>query len=229
MEFMSIIRNRAMEILYQLAKDNNTHFDYLLFVNDIWLHVADLEELVLGGIANDYDAVCPMDYSYRFYDTLVTRDVDGNPMSSPFYPYFLRESPSTATLIKSKDTPVFSCWNGMTLFKTEPFYKHHILFRWLPENVGASECCLVFSDLHRLGFHKTFMNPRVSVVYSRDLYLYRQWIAPFVDTLIFGFAYNWYEREDRIRLNETVAQTQLIANENQLDEFDRPCLIWRRD
>jgi hypothetical protein len=57
---------------------------------------------------------------------------------------------------------VFSCWNGMVVLPMEPFLSNNLRFRSLTvdyENTSsftrlwfqASECCLIFSDLHRLG------------------------------------------------------------------------------
>ena len=49
----------------------------------------------------------------------------------------------------------YSCWNGMSLMNTEPFYKHDVRFRAGRVELGEcadSECKLLARDFWSLGY-----------------------------------------------------------------------------
>lgn len=158
------IRNKALEP-FEPGK-----YDRLLFLNDISFRVEDAIELINTN-QGDYDAACGMDFFGQFYDVFATREVDGGWVGSGDYPYFADEA-SRDLLVAGKPVPVYSCWNGMVVFRTEPFEKQQeekLAFRAiLPDEpdppMEASECCLIFTDLRRLKHDtRVYINPQVKV------------------------------------------------------------------
>ena len=57
----------------------------------------------------------------KFYDTWVTRDLKGN-FFHFYYPH-IRESVGRAAFRRGEPFRIFSCWNGIVIFKAEPFLK----------------------------------------------------------------------------------------------------------
>ncbi|RKP20245.1 hypothetical protein ROZALSC1DRAFT_5427, partial [Rozella allomycis CSF55] len=102
-DFLADVRNQALDSLYQL----NVKYDFIIFLNDVYFNLDDLLELIMTRNGN-YDAVCPMDYYWTFYDQFATRDSDGNPASSEFFPYF--SSPDTVREFRQfNPAPVYAC------------------------------------------------------------------------------------------------------------------------
>lgn len=155
-----------------------------------------------------YDALCGMDYFWylyvikestvksllmnenrNFYDQMVMREVPSslNEMQmfpEDSYPYF-RQLENREKLHRKDKPPnhlmnVFSCWNGIVIMNAEPFVKHRIQFRALRTENGytASECCLIFADFHRHGYHRIFVDPLVSFYYEIELFDFESTAAP---------------------------------------------------
>lgn len=110
----------------------------------------------------------------------------------PVYPHFRFNTTLSALSSSEGLVPVYSCWNGLIIVRTEPLYKHHVRFRSLsilPENNGeqrtydASECCLLIADLHRWGYHRILMHTRVRLSYSANGWWWTQLVMPWWQTL----------------------------------------------
>lgn len=165
------IRNEALKPLYSQPEK----FDRLLFLNDISFRAEDAIELLNTNEGN-YDAACGLDFFGEFYDIFATREVDGGWVGSGNYPYFADKT-SRELLQANKPVPVYSCWNGMVVFRTDPFVErdNKLGFRAiLPDEpdppLEASECCLIFTDLRTRNYTHIYINPKVKVCvcFQRD-------------------------------------------------------------
>lgn len=104
---------------------------------------------------------------------------------------FFRSHESRRAMISHRPVPVSSCWNGIVIMDTAPFYATPPLqFRGIPDSLAAShlegsESCLVHAD-HRLvspatADHGVWLNPNVRVAYSTAAYATvasRSWLSP---------------------------------------------------
>ena len=109
------------------------------------------------------------------------------------FPYFYQRS-NQEQVARNGLVPVYSCWNGMVAFAGRPFAEQRggLAFRaLLPErqdsmDYSASECCLVFSDLARLGYHgRTYVNPNVRVTYHPDKARWADYYLPLLNWIWF--------------------------------------------
>ncbi|MES1907106.1 MAG: hypothetical protein MHM6MM_000287 [Cercozoa sp. M6MM] len=99
---------------FQRAKDlSNVK---VVFLNDIVFDAADIVSLV-GTNNGKYDAACAMDFFGAFYDTWVTRDLNGDVLSG-YHPY-VAETNAQAKAKKYEPFQVYSCWNGAVVFRAE--------------------------------------------------------------------------------------------------------------
>ncbi|KAJ7729171.1 cryptococcal mannosyltransferase 1-domain-containing protein [Mycena metata] len=113
-EYLAALRNRAIEPL--VAQGG---FDRLIFSNDIFIEAESIVELLQTN-DGEYDMVCSLDFGeWGLYDLWVLRDRLGR-MTSTLWPYFFEET-GFRGVMKDEPTPVFSCWNGITSMRTEPF------------------------------------------------------------------------------------------------------------
>ncbi len=75
-------------------------------------------------------------------------------------------------MISSSPTPVKSCWNGLVIFASAPFYSNPPLeFRGIDDqlaqkHVEGSECCLIHVDNKLSGTKGVWINPNVRVAYN---------------------------------------------------------------
>ncbi|KAI8381191.1 cryptococcal mannosyltransferase 1-domain-containing protein [Radiomyces spectabilis] len=182
------LRNRA---LWPIGNITTTHFDKIVFLNDIIFTAKDVITLLDTNQGN-YDAACGMDFFGEFYDLFATRDIHGHWLGSGNYPYFVDKT-SQQLLRNNRPIPVYSCWNGMAVFDAKPFVEHRVAFRaLLPEEpdppLEASECCLIFKDLRDVKPDlRVLINPSVKVAYDRFHYWYSRhilsWYQPFYSLL----------------------------------------------
>lgn len=177
--YLAAIRNRVMEPLDTLAtrkKDPRT-FTHVLWLNDVIFTVEDIIAL-LGTNNGSFAAACSMDFSHppAFYDTFALRDADGEKPITQTWPYFL-SSVSRNAMMKGRDVPVKSCWNGVVAFKASAFYgsKTHgqnpLKFRGIPDSLAlqhleGSESCLIHADNPLSREQGVFVNPNVRVAYN---------------------------------------------------------------
>ncbi|PFH49771.1 glycosyltransferase family 69 protein [Amanita thiersii Skay4041] len=113
-EFLSKVRNLVMRPLVEKGG-----FDKVIFSNDVFIEAESVVEL-LRTRDGDYDMACGLDLSYwGLYDAWVTRDRLGRIVSS-LWPY-LADDIGKEAIMNDEPAPVFACWNGITVFKAEPF------------------------------------------------------------------------------------------------------------
>ena len=195
-QWMAMVRNAALARLYAggLGLWPGVDPDRLrvVFFNDVHWKVSDFLTL-LHTNNQAYDIACAMDFYTTFYDTWVTRDIQGR-VPSGVYPY-LRERKSQRLLKEGKPIPVRACWNGLVVLKAQPFlmagppvrFRHCGWGRGEKAKEGeepcyASECQLVCDDFRRHGYTQVFMNPQVKVTYEKSDYSWHhQWWLSWVD------------------------------------------------
>ncbi|KAH8591946.1 cryptococcal mannosyltransferase 1-domain-containing protein [Bisporella sp. PMI_857] len=168
--YLAAERNRVMEPLFQ---DTNHHYDKVLWINDVVFTTEDVLTL-LDTNHGSYAAACALDFHSSptsYYDTFALRDIYGYKTATQSYPYF-HSSPSLHALRSMSPVPVKSCWNGMMVFESRPFYGAKPLkFRGISDSLASwhvegSECCLIHADnplSEKLG---VWLNPNVRVSYS---------------------------------------------------------------
>ena len=190
-EFLSEIRNKALEYLYEIP-NINFNKTRIIFLNDIIYNYQDVIKLISTN-KRDYDVVCPLDFIHCFYDVWVSIDLSGNHFKNE-YPYFYDKISSDA-IVNDEIIRVFSCWNGMVSMKALPFKNKMIYFRNSSKE-DTSECTLMNSDLYLNGFQKVLLNPNIKVAYEYYYYfLCKIWIQTrknFYDYFQWYFSYNNY-------------------------------------
>ncbi|CAO1624745.1 unnamed protein product [Parajaminaea phylloscopi] len=215
--FLAIARNEAMRPLYahaavdsELESGNRDEasaiglaghrISKVLWINDVYFEARDALKL-LDTAGGNFDQVCAIDtFSLGFYDTWVTRDIDGERLK-PMWPYFLRREDEELVRQK-KPVLVNSCWNGMTAFDGSWFTRDGgvqlglteagaaraklwnvtmpIRFRAVPDDeCVSSECLLSSFDQHLLSYPlrpSIFVNPEIMVSYDRAIHRWwRDW------------------------------------------------------
>ena len=180
-KYYAQLRNKCLELLYELPNIdfNNT---MILFFNDIVFNYEDIINL-LSTNNEEYDVACGLDMSFLFYDRWVSIDLDGEGMTK-YFPYFINKE-GQDLVVSHKPIRVFSCWNGIIIFKASPLKDKKVQFRYkvnatLPKNIlknpaktyYESECTYFNIDLYSHGYTKKFINPDVRVSYEYK-YLFR--------------------------------------------------------
>jgi hypothetical protein len=197
--FLAEVRNRALRPL----GTSEVTFDKVLFINDIIFDPIEAAQLLFSTNIDangraQYGAACAVDFinPFKFYDRFATRDLEGNSMGIPFYPWFTNAGPgdSRADTIAQKDAVrVRSCWGGMTAFEARWFQTASPIPTPSPSSSDAapttssplrfrfehdifwdsSECCLINADLSHLrsGLNVShdagiYMNPFIRVAYD---------------------------------------------------------------
>jgi len=186
--YLAKLRNVVMDPLIQ-QYEKGIMYDKVIFFNDIVFTEGDLMELLYTRNL-DYHAVCALDYYYQFYDFFATRDQNGHPLGSGYFPYF--EDPESQNLLwNNLPIPVYSCWNGLIIMDAAPFYMG-LQFHALQPNASyipgeASECCLIHSDMRDLGFEKIYINPNVKVAYHWRHYYLQKYLLTLVEPFLYLF------------------------------------------
>lgn len=221
------VRNQALAPLFDNTNgSSSSSYDRIVYLNDIVFRLEDVVNL-LDTNGGDFDAACGLDFFGRFYDVFATREIDGRWVGSGDYPYFVDET-SQKLLRQGQPVPVYSCWNGMAAFATEPFIKHHLQFRAIlpkePEPpVEASECCLIFTDLRQV--HKdarVFINPKVKVAYDLLHYWYARTILPLWNPIMLLYNHPNHHMENEKEAEWTYHVHK--AYDMGVDERDYTCL-----
>lgn len=142
--YLAQVRNNALRPLDDPSSTAyDTHFDKLLYINDVIFDPLDAAQLLLSTNRNDrtmrteYRAACAVDFinPFKFYDTFATRDLEGYNMGVPFFPWFTGagRAQSRKDVLAQKDAVrVKSCWGGMVALEAKWFQP-----RLAPE-LGAS-------------------------------------------------------------------------------------------
>lgn len=172
--YLAKVRNQAMEPLRKL----DHKFDKILWINDVVFDTDDYLAL-LHTRDGQYAAACSMDFKRypSYYDTFALRDDQGMKTASYYWPWFISPAARASTL-RAEPVRVESCWNGMVLFDSAPFYASPPLeFRGIDDSLAdlhleASECCLIHADnmLSRHPDMGVWLNPNVRVGYNVPAY-----------------------------------------------------------
>jgi hypothetical protein len=125
--FLADVRNKALRPL----QDSETHFNKLLFINDVIFNPIDAVQLLFSTNVDShgrtqYGSACAVDFgnAFKFYDRYATRDLEGHETGLPFFPWFTGagEAASRQDALAQKDAVrVRSCWGGMTAFDASLF------------------------------------------------------------------------------------------------------------
>ncbi|MCQ2819180.1 MAG: glycosyltransferase family 69 protein, partial [archaeon] len=173
--FLSILRNKALDYLYEIPNIDYNHLKVLYF-NDIIFNYEDIINL-LSTNKGDFDVTCGMDYYWGFYDTLVSIDLNGHRLIDHF-PFYANLEAQDA-FIEGDNIRVFSCWNGVIAAKGKIFQNKTVQFRNTTKKVDmpTSECTLFNYDSYINGFGKVIINPWVAIGYEYDTYYFRKYAA----------------------------------------------------
>ncbi|CAG9335901.1 unnamed protein product [Blepharisma stoltei] len=190
---MAGIRNVALLPLYDHTFEHNEWPTKIVFLNDIYFTADEILELIYTKEGN-FDVVCPLDFYYEFYDTLVARDVEGYWFSGN-YP-FTRHNESQVLIKNNEPFEVYSCWNGIAILNAEPILKQGVKFRprkYDSENCECpqSECLLICTDYRKKGYDKIYINPKVRVSYEWKYYMLHKY--PVFRALVNLYQWMWYE------------------------------------
>lgn len=173
--YLSRLRNTSLKPLFD-HKAQGITYDKILYLNDVVFRPADVLTL-LATNQGSYASACAMDFHYppAYYDTFVLRDSLGDSTVMKTFPFF-RSQESREAILQGRPTKVQSCWNGMIILDTAPFYEG-LRFRALPDSLAskhleASECCLIHTDMAAMGATSKgiYLNPSVRVGYTINAY-----------------------------------------------------------
>ncbi|EPE30110.1 hypothetical protein GLAREA_12833 [Glarea lozoyensis ATCC 20868] len=179
--YLAGMRNQLMKKLNDLAEDSKERkgqrFERVLWLNDVVFTTEDVITLIATRNGN-YAAACSLDFLKppSYYDTFALRDIFGDKTVTRNWPYFLA-SQSRKELISNDPVPVKSCWNGIAVFKTDPFYDNPPLrFRGISDSLATyrlegSECCLIHIDNRLSSKLGVWLNPNVKVAYNTKAYM----------------------------------------------------------
>lgn len=134
--FLAEIRNRALKPLENgTSPAYSVHFDKLLYLDQVAFNPVDAANLLFSTNLDEYGktqyrAACATDFinPFKFSDTFATRDLEGNSVGLPFFPWFTtagNEDSRRDVLRGSDAVRVRSCWGGLVAFDT----------RWFQPNV----------------------------------------------------------------------------------------------
>ncbi|KAJ9137951.1 Polysaccharide export protein [Pleurostoma richardsiae] len=175
--YLARVRNLAMEPLKAL-EEQGRRYDKVLWINDVVFNTEDFLTL-LHTRNGSYAAACSMDFKVYpiYYDTFALRDDLGGKAVSLYWPWFLSPTARRSAL-DLEPIAVKSCWNGMVLFDSAPFYANPPLrFRGIDDSLAdlhleGSECCLIHADnfLSTRTDKGVWLNPNVRVGYDERAY-----------------------------------------------------------
>ncbi|KAL9616957.1 MAG: hypothetical protein Q9160_008227 [Pyrenula sp. 1 TL-2023] len=174
--YLARLRNQVLQPLENMAADEEK-FDKILFLNDVVFTTQDVLTL-MDTNKGKYAAACSLDFSKppNYYDTFALRDTGGWEHVTQSWPYF-RSKKSRQAMKRSVPVPVSSCWNGMVIMDSTPFYQSPkpLRFRGTPDTLATlhlegSECCLVHADNPLSSTKGVWLNPNVRVGYNGPAY-----------------------------------------------------------
>lgn len=175
--YLARLRNTSLKPLFKMQEEQNIKFDKILFLNDVVFRPQDVLTL-LATNQGSFSAACALDYHLppAYYDTFALRDSEGLGTIQTTFPFF-RSPDSRAAMLKGLPTKVTSCWNGMIVMDSTPFYDG-LRFRALSDSLAskhleASECCLIHTDMNVTSpgaGDRIYVNPSVRVGYTVDAY-----------------------------------------------------------
>ena len=185
--YLGNLRDLSMDYLYEI-KNLNFSNTKIIFLNDIIYRYQDIIKLLgtNGGTYDSYDSVCALDFYEGFYDAWASQLLDGMYFRR-YYPYMSNKEAQDA-VINGDLIRTFSCWNGATVFWAKAFEDRVLFFRH-GYRIRQSECLLIHSDMHLIGFQKTLVNPNVKVAYTYEYYYKNYYLYPWTKNLVTYFYY----------------------------------------
>jgi len=234
--YLARLRNLSLKPLLA-EKEAGRSYDKILFLNDVVFKPSDVVSL-LATNQGSYTAACALDYADPvtlggYYDTFVLRDTNGHRTLASQFPYF-RPSESLNSMLRGTATKVSSCWNGMLLMDSAPFYgprpdslpppmddsKLGLPFRAIPDSLASkhlegSECCLIHTDLATSNPSNagTYINPSVRVGYTIEAYNQTHF-GPDENMFLSGTQYvlaTWLHRINRLRTPSAEKQLKAVT------------------
>jgi len=180
--FLALLRNGAINPLYSLGWDLNQ--TQIIFLNDIIFSYTDILKLIKTN-NNDYDMACGLDFYNVFYDTWISRGIDGD----GFMRYFpqLIDKRAQRRVVNGDNIRVFCCWNGVASIRGSVM--KDIQFRAHKNNDLASECSLLCVDMWVKGFNKIVVNPNLWFMYEYKYYYRHKYLYPM---FVHRISYFWY-------------------------------------
>ena len=185
--YLGQLRDLSMDYLYEI-KNLNFSNTKIIFLNDIIYRYQDVIKLLStnGGAYDSYDSVCALDFYEGFYDSWASQLLDGLYFRR-YYPYMSNKQAQDAVL-NNDLIRTFSCWNGVTVFWAKAFEDRVLYFRH-GYKIRQSECLMVHSDMHMMGFQKTLVDPTVKVAYTYEYYYKNYYLYPWTKNLFTYFFY----------------------------------------
>lgn len=186
-EKIAELRNRALAPLWQGVNDQKweNEIEAVVFFNDVYLHAADILEVLYQHVKNEAGITTAMDWWKKrpeyYYDIWVGRTIDtgdlfypiDNPWWSPSSDLFPNSPNSLTAYSHLEPFQAFSSWNALAVLSPEPFLPpHNVRFRRgdvKRAECAASECTLIASDFWKVGFGKVAVVPSVQLAYERDI------------------------------------------------------------
>nr|KAJ3410404.1 capsular associated protein [Polyrhizophydium stewartii] len=172
-ELLAEYRNLALAPMFR----QHQRYDRIIFMNDVFFCLDDVLELLYETENQESDMTCGFDFwkqPYWFYDTWVSRSLSGNVLREFFYQgTFVYDPEARSRYELGLPVQAYSCWNGMAVMNSAPFYDHNLRFRRSDAALGecaASECQLIAKDMWMLGYGRILMVPLVRVVYDLPLH-----------------------------------------------------------
>mmetsp|Transcript_24964 Transcript_24964/g.61768 ORF Transcript_24964/g.61768 Transcript_24964/m.61768 type:complete len:457 (-) Transcript_24964:151-1521(-) len=189
-EYLAAVRNRALEPLAEWSSgDEPKSNSKIVFLNDVYICDTDILELLRQSTIHDADITCGLDYSacpennvkcngwpFWFYDTWVSRSIDG---STLFYPSYNPSQHEETKRRFSEGLPaqVACCWNGAAVLNPKPFLQDGVRFRRGELKDGecsGSECTLLCKDFWELGWDRIMVVPAVKISYGEKNIAYEE-------------------------------------------------------
>ena len=200
--YLGELRDLSMNYLYEI-KNLNFSNTKIIFLNDIIYRYQDIIKLLStnGGTYDSYDAVCGLDFYEGFYDSWASQLLDGMYFRR-YYPYMSNKEAQDAVL-NNELIRTFSCWNGATVFWAKAFEDKILYFRH-GYKIRQSECLLIHSDMHSMGFQKTLVDPTIKVAYTYEYYYKNYYLYPWTKNLFTYFFYYFryfFEKRDKKMTN----------------------------
>ena len=185
--YLGELRDLSMNYLYEI-KNLNFSNTKIIFLNDIIYRYQDIIKLLStnGGTYDSYDAVCGLDFYEGFYDSWASQLLDGMYFRR-YYPYMSNKEAQDA-VFNNELIRTFSCWNGATVFWAKAFEDKILYFRH-GYKIRQSECLLIHSDMHSMGFQKTLVDPTIKVAYTYEYYYKNYYLYPWTKNLFTYFFY----------------------------------------
>ena len=185
--YLGHLRDLSMDYLYEIPNLNFSNTK-IIFLNDIIYRYQDIVKLLStnGGSYDSYDSVCALDFYEGFYDSWASQLLDGIYFRR-YYPYMSNKEAQDAVL-NNELIRTFSCWNGVTVFWAKAFEDRILFFRH-GYKIRQSECLLIHSDMHLMGFQKTLVDPTVKVAYTYEYYYKNYYLYPWTKNIVTYFFY----------------------------------------